>query len=205
MSSVVASDRPSTASRSVRPAVVESVDSPQSISDGRAATPEPAIWAQVGRFVAIGLVSTLAWAGLFLLLRGAGLGSVAGNGVALVVTAIGNTAANRRFTFGRTGRAGLARDHGAGLLAFLVALAITTSAAGILGRLAPGAGRPIEIAVLAAANLAATATRFLLLRTLTGTGRSPLGAALPPGADRAGRSPLGAALPPALSRHLGRP
>jgi putative flippase GtrA len=162
-----AGGRTSTGSPSDRPAVVEQIDSPQSTSDGRATT----FRIQVGRFAAIGLVSTLAWAGLFSLLRGAGLGSVAANGIALIVTAIGNTAANRRFTFGRTDRSGLARDHGVGLLAFVIALAITTIAATMLDRFAPHAARIVEITVLVAANLAATAARFLVLRAGIGGGR----------------------------------
>ncbi len=163
---LTAGDRSTTVSRSDRPAVVEQIYSPQSTSDGRATSPGLAI--QLVRFVAIGLLSTLAWAGLFSLLRGVGLGSVAANAIALLVSAIGNTAANRRFTFGRTDRSGLARDHGVGLLALLIALSITTVAATTLGRLAPHAGRIVEIAVLAVANLAATGVRFLVLRAAIG-------------------------------------
>jgi putative flippase GtrA len=139
------------------------------ISTGRLSVANPpTLLIQVGRFSAIGVVSTLAWAGLFSLLRGVGLGSVAANGVALVVTAVGNTAANRRFTFGRTGRERLARDHGAGLLAFVIALAITSAAAALLSAFVPHAGRFVEIAVLSAANVVATAARFALLRAWVG-------------------------------------
>jgi putative flippase GtrA len=161
-------------SRPRRPAVVETVGSPQSTSDGRtilatldAALPR-GLRSQIARFAAIGVISTLAWAGLYTLLRGAGLGSVAANGVALVVTAIGNTAANRRLTFGVTGRDGLARDHGAGLVAFGFAIAITTIAASALARLAPGASRLVELVMLTAANVGATAVRFVVLRTAIG-------------------------------------
>jgi putative flippase GtrA len=138
---------------------------------------------EVGRFALIGLVSTLAWAGLFSLLRGAGLGSVAANGTALVVTAIGNTAANRRFTFGRTDRDGLARDHAVGLIALLLSLAITTAAATVLGRIAPHAPRLLEVAALATANVLATGSRFVVLRTwVSGEGAShePAGPAWSP-------------------------
>jgi putative flippase GtrA len=90
-----------------------------------------------------------------------------------VITAIGNTAANRRLTFGVIGREGLVRDHGAGLVAFGLALALTTSAATILARVAPGASRPVELAVLSGANLVATAARFVLLRSWVGRA-SPL-------------------------------
>ena len=186
--------RPSSesAARLRRPAVVEHAGSPQSASDGRTTQPAApgrtaappltssssmassrSLREQILRFAAIGVISTLAWAGLYSLLRGAGLGSVAANAIALVTTAVGNTAANRRLTFGVSGRTGLARDHGAGLLAFGLAIALTTTAATLLDRLAPGAHRLVEIAVLGAANVAATAGRFVLLRAWIGRA-SPL-------------------------------
>jgi len=61
-------------------------------------------------------------------------------------------------------RAGAVRDQVGGLVALGVALAITTFAVGILGAVAPAAGRLVELAVLVAANALATACRFLLLR-----------------------------------------
>lgn len=193
---LLARDRSSDRPRAHRPAVVEPVDFPPSTSDGRTTTPAVAtglaaapsaavqsirsrgvparrLRTQVARFAAIGVVSTLTWAVLYSLLRGAGLGSVAANGIALVTTAIGNTAANRRLTFGVTGRAGLARDHGAGLLAFGLAIGLTTAAATLLDRIAPGAHRIVELAVLGAANVVATAGRFALLRSWLGRA-SPL-------------------------------
>ncbi len=122
---------------------------------------------QVRTFAAIGVLSTIAWAALYSLLRGV-LSPVAANAIALVVTALGNTAANRRLTFGVRGRDTLARDHGAGLLAFGLALALTTGAATALGASAPHAGRLVELAVLTTANVVATAARFLMLRTWVG-------------------------------------
>src|SRR3954468_18790474 len=59
----------------------------------------------VVRFLGVGVVSTLAYAALFLLLR-APLGADGANALALAVTAVGNTAANRRLTFRVRGRAG---------------------------------------------------------------------------------------------------
>src|SRR5207244_196996 len=102
------------------------------------------------------------------LLRGAGLGSVAANAIALVATAVANTSANRRLTFGIRGRSGLARDHGVGLVAFVVAIGLTTATAAVLNRVGPDAGRLREVAVLAAANLVATIVRFVLLRSWLG-------------------------------------
>jgi putative flippase GtrA len=119
---------------------------------------------QAWTFVLVGVVSTLAYAALFTLLR-AFVTAGAANALALVVTAIGNTAANRRLTFRVRGRASLVRDHLAGLLALAVALVITSSAIAVLGVLAPDAERRVELGVLIGANAVATLVRFLLLRT----------------------------------------
>jgi putative flippase GtrA len=119
---------------------------------------------QAIRFAAIGVMSTLAYAALYALLRGVTDAPLA-NGLALTATALGNTAANRRLTFGVRGSRSLARDHLAGLAALAVALSVTTPAAALLGALAPGAGRPIELVVLVGANALATVVRFFLLRS----------------------------------------
>jgi len=55
------------------------------------------------RFLAIGLVSTLVYALLYLLLRGS-VGPEGANALALALTAVANTQANRRLTFGIRGR-----------------------------------------------------------------------------------------------------
>jgi putative flippase GtrA len=117
-------------------------------------------------FAAIGVVSTAAYALLFLVIRGV-TDAVAANAAALVITAVGNTAANRRLTFGvhGTGRAAMVRDQLGGLAALAVALAITTASVRVLGALAPDAGRFAELSILVAANVLATVARFLVLRT----------------------------------------
>ncbi len=119
--------------------------------------------AQVARFAAIGVASTLAYLLLYLGLR-TGLSSQASNLVALAVTAVGNTAANRRFTFGVRGREGLGRHHLQGFAVFGLGLGLTAGSLATLHRLAPGAARPVEVAVLVAANVAATVVRFVALR-----------------------------------------
>ena len=78
---------------------------------------------------AVGVASTAAYVLLFMLMHG-WLGAQAANLIALLVTAIGNTAANRRFTFGVGGRANAARHHVEGLIVFGIALAITSGALG---------------------------------------------------------------------------
>jgi putative flippase GtrA len=121
-------------------------------------------------FVAIGLVSTLAYIGLYAVLR-TWLPAASANALALVATAVANTAANRRLTFGIRGTDGLARDHAAGLLAFAIALAVSSAAVAGLAWLAPSASRGTELTALLAANVVATASRFVLLRRWLG-GRS---------------------------------
>jgi putative flippase GtrA len=119
---------------------------------------------QVLSFAAIGVVSTLAYVALYSLLR-ASTSAVLANLIALAVTAVGNTAANRRLTFDVRGRDRLVTDQLAGLLAFAVALGITTGAVGLLQVLAPKAGLPVELAVVVAASGVATIVRFILLRS----------------------------------------
>jgi putative flippase GtrA len=119
---------------------------------------------EVVSFAAIGIVSTAAYAVLYLLLRTI-VGATAANAGALVITAIGNTAANRRLTFGVRDRSSMLRDQAGGLVALGVALAITTASVQVMGALIPDAGRLAELAVLVVANALATVTRFVLLRT----------------------------------------
>jgi putative flippase GtrA len=119
---------------------------------------------QMVTFVAIGVPSTLAYLLLYLTLRTA-LPAQAANAVSLLLTAIGNTAANRRFTFGIQGRAGSARHQFQGLLAFGAGLLLTSGALAGLHALSAHPSRAAEILVLLAANLAATAVRFLLYRS----------------------------------------
>jgi putative flippase GtrA len=116
---------------------------------------------QLPSFAAIGVVSTVAYLALFSVLRSV-TGATAANAVALLVTAVANTAANRRFTFGVTGRAGVWRQHLEGLVVFGLGLAMTTGALALLERTTPDPGRAAELAALVAANAAATLLRFVL-------------------------------------------
>ena len=87
--------------------------------------PKAGLLRQLVRFAAVGVVSTLAYLVLFSLLR-SGLGAQGANFVALGLTAIGNTAANRRYTFGVRGREGAARHQFEGLIVFGLGLALTS-------------------------------------------------------------------------------
>ena len=118
---------------------------------------------QLARFVLVGAASTAAFVVLYLLFRGV-MTAQAANAASLLVTAIANTAVNRRFTFGIRGRAHAARHQLRGLIAFGIGLAVTSGALAGLHAVTAQPGRAAEVAVLVVANLAATVVRFLLYR-----------------------------------------
>lgn len=120
---------------------------------------------QLARFAAVGVASTIAYAALYLLLHSL-LGAQGANFAALLITAVGNIAANRSFTFGVRGREGAARHHLQGLVVFLLTWALTAGSLTALVHLAPDASRGLQLAVLVVANLVATVTRFLGLRLI---------------------------------------
>jgi putative flippase GtrA len=121
---------------------------------------------QIARFTVIGVASTIAYLLLFLLLRGVFgfMSAQVANLVSLGATAVANTAANRRLTFGISGRSNAARHQVKGLIAFGIGLALTSGALAALHSGPAHPGRLAEVSVLIAANLAATVIRFLLYR-----------------------------------------
>jgi putative flippase GtrA len=116
------------------------------------------------KFALIGLASTAAYALIFLGLRQV-LPAQAANAISLLVTAVANTAVNRRVTFGIAGRRHAVRHQLRGLIAFAAGLALTSGALAGLHAIAPGAGRAAELTVLLAACFAATLLRFGLYRS----------------------------------------
>jgi len=127
----------------------------------RCAAPE-SLYRQAVRFAAVGAGSTLAYLVLFLIWR-APLGAQVANLLALLVTAVANTAVNRRFTFGVSGD-GAMRHQLQGLLVFVLGLALTSGSLGLLAEVSGDPPRAVEVVVLVIANLAATVLRFVLLR-----------------------------------------
>jgi putative flippase GtrA len=118
---------------------------------------------QLVMFGLVGIVSTVAYAVLYLLLRG-WMPALAANLLALVLTTLGNTAANRRLTFGVRGPRHAVRHQLQGLVVLAAGLAVTSGALWLLhagGSTHPGA----EVLVLTVANLAVTAMRFVAMRT----------------------------------------
>ena len=95
----------------------------------------------------------------------ASIGAQAANLVALLVTAVANTAANRRLTFGVRGRGGAARHQLQGLVVFGLGLALTSGSLAAAARASrPTPAAAVELAVLVVANPAATVLRFVLFR-----------------------------------------
>jgi len=124
----------------------------------------PGLVGQLVRFAAIGVASTLAYLLLFLVLRGP-FGAQGANFLALLLTAVANTAANRRITFGVRGAVDRFRHQVQGLVVFVIGLALTSASLAVLAAAVPDASRWVELTVLVAANVGATLVRFLLFRS----------------------------------------
>ncbi|GAA3625121.1 bifunctional glycosyltransferase family 2/GtrA family protein [Kineosporia mesophila] len=134
---------------------------------GRTVDPDgvpPGLTGQVIRFATVGLVSTVAYVILYALMR-YGIGAQAANLVALLITTVGNTAANRSLTFGVHGPHRWWRHQFQGMAVFLLTLLLTSGSLALLGSVTGSVHHVVEITVLVLASLLATALRFTLLRT----------------------------------------
>lgn len=118
---------------------------------------------QLIRFAGVGVASTLAYLVLYAMLR-VGVGPQAANLIALGVTAVANTAVNRRLTFGVSGKEGALRHQAQGLVVFGIGLGLTSGSLALLGAASTEPSRFVELSILILANLLATAVRFLLMR-----------------------------------------
>ena len=118
---------------------------------------------QLAMFAIVGVASTLAYAVLFLLLRGP-FSAFTANLFALLLTAMANTAANRRLTFGVRGRSGVLRHQLRGLLVFAIGLGVTTGSLWLL-HASGSTGHGMEVLVLTVANLVVTIMRFVAMRS----------------------------------------
>jgi putative flippase GtrA len=118
---------------------------------------------QLLRFAGIGALSTVAFLALYALLRPAA-GAQAANFIALLSTAVANTALNRRLTFAIRGSGGVVRHQLQGLLLFALGLTLNAGALAALNVLAPSHGHGAELAVLLVANGVTTLLRFVLMR-----------------------------------------
>jgi putative flippase GtrA len=118
---------------------------------------------QLIRFAAVGVASTLAYLVIYAMLR-TGLGPQPANLFALLITAVANTAANRRLTFGVRGGDRAWRHQAQGLVVFAIGLGLTSGSLALLDALTTTPARALELSVLIGANLVATGVRFLMMR-----------------------------------------
>ncbi|MEV6251909.1 bifunctional glycosyltransferase family 2/GtrA family protein [Nocardia sp. NPDC051911] len=118
---------------------------------------------QLVRFAIVGVLSTLAYLLLYVALQPL-TGAQVANFAALLITAVGNTAANRAFTFGVRGSNGAVSHQFQGLVIFGIGLALTSGSLFALHRWAPDSSVHLELFVLVVANLVATLLRFVGLR-----------------------------------------
>jgi putative flippase GtrA len=128
------------------------------------ARPVPGVPAQLLRFVCIGVVSTAAYLALYVALRWVGMSAQLANAISLLLTTIANTAANRRITFEIRGKAHATRHQIQALIAVGAGFLLTSSALEMLRLVSARPARITEVTVLIAANLIATAIRFVLYR-----------------------------------------
>jgi DNA-binding transcriptional ArsR family regulator/putative flippase GtrA len=141
---------------------------PARVTDSKESRRDPrgvSLKRQIATFAAIGMVSTFAYAVLYTVLRAATAASVA-NLSALALTTVGNTAANRRITFGVHDRQSAARDHLGGFVGLGAALIVSTAAILALHRVAPNASRLVELGVLIGSNGLAALFRFVVFNRL---------------------------------------
>lgn len=139
----------------------------------------PSFFGQVVRFGVVGVLSTVAYALLYLVLQTVVPAQFA-NFAALLITAVANTWANRRFTFGVSGP-GMVRHQFQGLLVFGIAWALTSGSLLGLHAIVPDASARLQLVVLTVANLVATLLRFVLLRlwVFRASRRAPAAASVP--------------------------
>ncbi len=120
---------------------------------------------QLGSFATIGVASTLAYLVFFALLQSS-LGSFGANALAVFVTWIGNTIANRRVTFGRFGRQRMSRLALTSAILLATALAGSSVALAFVDALPTRPTLSMDVGALLIAHSALAVWRFLLLRYL---------------------------------------
>jgi putative flippase GtrA len=126
--------------------------------------PAAGTWRQVSRFAAVGVVSTVVHLGLFAALAPVLASTQAANLVALLVATVGNTALNRRWTFGIRG-AGRLRAQVQGLVVFGITWLMTAGALALLHGAVAQPSTAVATLVVGVATAASTVVRFVAMRS----------------------------------------
>lgn len=119
------------------------------------------LFVQLVRFGLVGIASTVLYLILFLIFR-SGMNAQVANTIALLLSAIANTAVNRTFTFNSAG-GGAVRHHLQGIIIFFLGWALTTVALYIV----QNTYHPVlmqELMAVIGANVVVTVLKFLLFR-----------------------------------------
>ncbi|MER5350410.1 GtrA family protein [Kitasatospora sp. NPDC002551] len=143
------------------PPTAEPTVAPETAAGGPGATTTAK--RQIPSFLIIGVLSTLFYLLLYVVARRF-VDPQAANLIALAVSAVANTAANRRFTFGITGSDGALRHQLQGAVAFLIGLALSAGVLALLDVAVPDASKVVEVGGLIVANGLATVARFVLMK-----------------------------------------
>ena len=153
------------------------LERPVPVRPGTTTTPVRAPAGLVGQlfsFAVVGGLSTVAHLVVLALLSGT-MPTQSANLAAFLLTAVANTAANRRLTFSVQGGAGAVRAQLQALVGLGLGLALTSGSLAVLDLLAPTASTTAELLLVLLANAAAGLLRFALLRSWV----FPQGAARP--------------------------
>jgi putative flippase GtrA len=118
---------------------------------------------QLVRFAAVGVLSTVMYLVLFLLLRDPA-GSQGANFLSLLLTTIANTTLNRWFTFRVVGHQRMTRHQLQGLTVFGLVLGLTSGTLAVTHSVHSAPPAAVELVLLVALNATATLLRFFLLR-----------------------------------------
>lgn len=119
--------------------------------------------AQLLVFGAIGVASTVLHLGGFVLLRQVAPSQLA-NAVALLVAAVANTWANRRWTFGVRGRARAVQHQVQALTVFGITWAMSAAGLALLHLVSSAPPTWAQTAVIAVSNVVSTVLRFVAMK-----------------------------------------
>jgi putative flippase GtrA len=119
---------------------------------------------QLVKFSLVGAGSTVTHLGLFAALHQV-IDAQPANLVALVLATVGNTALNRRWTFGVTGSSRRGRQHLQALLVFALAWALSGAALWALPQVWHDPSTAVSTVAVGASMALSTVVRFVLMRT----------------------------------------